>query len=186
MVKRVMPWMKNDGSSMTRVMIVGLRPSISGGHKSGVPLKDSKSGVFLWDALKCIGKEEKCCYFITNLVDFADEFNKEPTEEEKAEGLVRLKNEISDFKPNLVLCLGKVVGDEMKIPKSSRLKRDFDVLYYRVMHPAYYLRNGMHVNVFAKELETAFDRLEKDDNLTLHVWSKRQKDWKKQGTLLCF
>lgn len=119
-------------------------------------IKKSKIGEFLNGV---IGTSWHHVSF-TNIVKYASDTNEVPTQEEVDFCSDMLKKQIDFLQPNIVILLGKFVGEKFGIDKKYTLKKKDDTFYMCVDHPSYIFRTGSltrSTNKIKETLNTFFE-----------------------------
>lgn len=133
-----------DGNPDAPIVFIGEAPG-KNEDEQGKPFVGA-AGRFLEEMLASIGMKRQDVY-ITNIVKYRPPENRDPTDEEKAEFLPYLEDQLEVINPKLIITLGRHSG--MAFLPSLRISRDHGQpkklngqVYLPLYHPAAALYNG--------------------------------------------
>ena len=136
------------GTGKSGIMFIGEAPGQAGSNITGEPFSHGRCGIWFNDILKEMNIDKKECRTL-NLVMCSPEGNRKPTNEEINNCLPNLKKEIEEFKPKVIVTLGKIPRENVEKLVSENTK--FVPLY----HPGFILRVGTReiIDEFKKKLK---------------------------------
>jgi uracil-DNA glycosylase family 4 len=149
-----------DGNPDAKLMIIGEAPG-KDEDVQGVPFI-GRSGKFLTKILTSLGIDRKEL-FITNSVKCRPPQNRKPTTlESKTCKDILLINQIKIINPKVICTLGSAAIEALlerpvKMHEIHGTQLFFDsIIIIPTYHPAYVLRNPKKVDLFIKDLQTAY------------------------------
>jgi DNA polymerase len=149
-----------DGNPDAKLMIIGEAPG-KDEDEQGIPFI-GRSGKFLTKILTSLGIDRKEL-FITNSVKCRPPQNRKPTPlESKTCKDILLINQIKIIKPKVICTLGSAAIEALlerpvKMHEIHGTQLLFDsIIIIPTYHPAYILRNPKKVDLFIKDLHTAY------------------------------
>lgn len=166
-------WCEGYGSKPAQYMFVGISAGRLGAIKTRVPFTKDTSGRLLQRCLGKLGLSKSDEYsiepnltntYITNFVKgvcLTDQrLNRIPTEKTFEFWWPTLKEEIEEVKPKIILALGKIVFEHLKIhPFTSSAATEIKY----VKHPRWYASHGALAN------ETKFNQMVEDYSKALKL-----------------
>jgi uracil-DNA glycosylase family 4 len=129
-------WQNKAGK--VQIMVVGIAPSVVGAAVNRKPLSDSSSGKILWRILKEVGLDNKIIY-ITNVVKYPLNNNRNPMDWEIQNGKITLHFEIEKYNPETIILLGRYANSIFGLSRFGKLALENSTVI-SIDHPGYYLR----------------------------------------------
>ena len=148
------------GNTKSKIVIVGEAPGAEE-EKTRKPFV-GRSGKLIDTCLKSLHTDRESLY-ITNVLKFRPENNRDPFAWEVKKAVPMLRQEINNINPTIVLTLGRFAA-KVFLGENFKITRDRGQMYnlvsenYKVLptfHPAYILRNMSKKDIFQQDLASA-------------------------------
>lgn len=149
--------LRGEGSRY-KIMCVAQNPSIN--RKSpGVFLKGSKNNDLFIKMMELCGFRRES-YYVTNLVKCSKLNNDELSGSEIKCCNCWVRKEIELLRPRVIICIGSESGEYFDINKEMTYRIGIDgIIYFKVQHPSYILRNDYDDEYYSKEFIYIKDKM---------------------------